>query len=56
MNKDELKLHIELVPQSLWYLNPRTAMGRKAIYASQGCVSPQNTVCFLRYLLRQKAY
>ena len=33
MNKDELKLHIELVPQSLWYLNPRTAMGRKAIYA-----------------------
>ena len=27
MNKDELKLHIELVPQSLWYLNPRTAMG-----------------------------
>ena len=43
MNKDELKLHIELVPQSLWYLNPRTAMGRKEwdklrkeIYAKYG--------------------
>ena len=29
MNKDELKLCIELVPQSLWYANPRTAMGQK---------------------------
>ena len=41
----ELKLQIELVPQSLWYLNPRKAMGqtawdklRKEVYAQYGHV------------------
>jgi hypothetical protein len=41
----ELKLCIELVPQSLWYLNPRKTMGqtawdklRKGVYAEYGRV------------------
>ena len=41
----ELKLQIELVPQPLWYLNPRKAMGpaawdklRKEVYAQYGYV------------------
>jgi len=68
MNKDELKLHIELVPQSLWYLNPRTAMGRKEwdklrkeIYAKYGhrcgvCGAQGRLNCHERWLYDDEAH